>query len=54
MIYTDFLKNKRATIKPVGFEVDDLNPMLFEFQHDFLYDLVWCGSSSSHANALSF
>lgn len=38
MDYQEFLKTKRITIEPSGFEVDesDINPMLFDFQKDIV------------------
>jgi DNA modification methylase len=36
--YQDFLQQKKITVKPSGFDVDldDINPMLFEFQRDIV------------------
>jgi hypothetical protein len=36
--YKEFLNQKKITVKPSGFDVglDDINPMLFEFQRDIV------------------
>lgn len=34
--YNDFLESKKYKIDDVGFEVDELNPMLFDFQRDIV------------------
>jgi len=36
MNYNEFLKSKAYTVTPCGFEVDDLNPKLFDFQKDIV------------------
>ncbi len=34
--YTEFLKTKKLSIIPSGFEVNDINPLLFDFQSDIV------------------
>lgn len=36
MSYEEFLNGKRVEASPIGFDVDDLNPMLFGFQSDIV------------------
>ena len=36
MNYMDFLKRKEITIENTGFDPDELNPNLFDFQRDIV------------------
>lgn len=49
MNYEEFLKSKKIVIKPSGFTVTDINPLLFDFQRDIVIWALKKGKSAVFA-----